>query len=57
MVHDLLPVNEDRYQYNYVGNNDQQITKEVPTYMYSHKGVDTSKIRCQSSGARRSAAV
>jgi len=29
MVHDLLPVNEDRYQYNYVGNNDQQITKEV----------------------------
>ena len=29
MVHDLLPVHDDRYTYRYVGNNSQTISKEV----------------------------
>lgn len=29
MVHDVLPVNNDRYRYTYVGNNNQAQTKEV----------------------------
>ena len=29
MVHDLLPVNEERYRYHYVGNKNQRLTKEV----------------------------
>ena len=29
MVHDLLPVDGERYQYQYVGNNNQRISKEV----------------------------
>ena len=29
MVHDLLPVQEERYKYTYVGNQNQKLTKEV----------------------------
>ena len=29
MVHDLLSVQDDRYRYKYVGNNNKPITKEV----------------------------
>ena len=29
MVNDVLPVNNDRYRYTYVGNNNQRLSKEV----------------------------
>lgn len=29
MTHDILPVQDDRYRYNYVGNQNQRLSKEV----------------------------
>ena len=36
MVHDLLPVQDERYRYHYVGNQNQRLSKEVRISPHLH---------------------